>query len=35
MLERVELWFVNPILVEIDEFGNEEFYGEYEFKRVN
>ncbi|MFB6367704.1 hypothetical protein ACFCP7_27455 [Paenibacillus elgii] len=34
MLDRVELWFATPDFEEIDEFGNEEFYGEYEFTRV-
>lgn len=34
MLDNVELWFATPVLEEIDEFGNEEFYGEYEFTKV-
>lgn len=33
-IEDVEIWFASPIHEEIDEYGNEEFYGEYQFKQL-
>ncbi|MEY8740182.1 hypothetical protein AB9M62_11755 [Bacillales bacterium AN1005] len=32
--QNFEIWFASRIYEEIDEYGNEEFYGSYDFKKV-